>query len=52
MSKTFKALDSIDCLIQELCGLFLSLNMTLVVSVQFPEADLGATELKATYYQS
>jgi hypothetical protein len=48
MGKTFEALNSIDCLIQELCGLLLLLNMTFVFLVQFPEAGLGATELKTT----
>jgi hypothetical protein len=52
MSKMFEALDSIHRLIQQLCGLFLLFGMVFIVSVQLPEANLGATELKATYYQS
>jgi hypothetical protein len=47
MSEMFKALDSINHLIKELFGLFLSLSMVFIVSIQFPEASLSATELKA-----
>jgi hypothetical protein len=52
MSEALKALDSIHRLIQQLGGLFLSFSVAFIVSVQLPKADLGATELKATYYQS